>query len=180
MSNVKIKHPKSRFVDLDHSEPIVVRSIEREFVCDEDNPDIVLHIRRRVQSIINGPVLTVQADKDRACIHKILARAAATGFAPQRVAQPLDSENIPNVNSFHEAMNVVAKADAAFQQLPLKIREKFDYNPANLLAFCSDEKNLAEMRSLGLAKAVESLAPVGVVAPTTQAEPTGAAPEGGR
>jgi len=52
---------------------------------------------------------------------------------------------------FQSAMNVVAKAREMFEDLPANIRKRFGQQPTEFLAFIQDEKNLEEMRKLGLA-----------------------------
>jgi len=108
--------------------------------------------QRRAVSTLNGqPSLTKQADRDRANIHKILKRGEKTGIFPVRTAVPLDENRIiPTVESFHEAMNIITGAEAAFHALPVKIRERFKHDPAQLLNFIADDNNRSEAYALGL------------------------------
>lgn len=110
--------------------------------------------RLRVRTIVHGDTLTKQADRDRANINCILKKYERTGLLPLRTAQPLQGD-IPDVDSFHEAMNIVVAGQQAFDQLPSNIRERFDENPAEFLKFATDPKNIEEMRELGLARPEE-------------------------
>lgn len=51
---------------------------------------------------------------------------------------------------FRAHMDYVAGAFSMFEELPAKLRAKFDNDPANFLEFCSHEKNRPEMAELGL------------------------------
>lgn len=52
--------------------------------------------------------------------------------------------------SFQEAQDTIAKANEAFDALPVELRQRFDYNPQALIDFLSDEKNIDESIKLGL------------------------------
>lgn len=106
--------------------------------------------RRRCVTIPQGDKIVKQADKDRACIHQILKRAAHGVPVPTMRAQPMSGE-LPSVETFHEAMGHVAKASQAFDALPVKVREKFSHNPAEFLKFVSNPENIEDMVELGLA-----------------------------
>jgi len=74
--------------------------------------------------------------------------------------------------TFHDAMNVVVKAEKMFSDLPSDIRKKFANDPAAFLEFVQDEKNLPEMRKLGLApEAPSSSSPAPEPAPTPAPAP---------
>ncbi|MCK6418890.1 MAG: hypothetical protein L6Q57_08165 [Alphaproteobacteria bacterium] len=136
--------------DIDVNEPI------ETFVVDSDaavrRRGRVFSSGARLRTAVRGVSLTKQADADRANIHKLLDRFKRSGHLPQRVAQPLEGK-LPSVESFHEAMNVVAYAQQSFEAMPVAIRQKFDNSPSKMLAFISDEKNRDEMARLGLLKA---------------------------
>jgi phage internal scaffolding protein len=106
--------------------------------------------RCRVSTVPVGNSLTKQADKSRANIHNILHRYDKTGLLPQRIVQPITG-NLPDVESYHDAMNRLVTAQTTFNSLPSRLREKFQNDPAKFLQFVSDEKNIDEMVQLGLA-----------------------------
>lgn len=58
--------------------------------------------------------------------------------------------------SYDEALNQVIEAKDMFMTLPAKLREKFDNDPAEFLAFVDNPENLDEMRELGLANPLPS------------------------
>ena len=60
-----------------------------------------------------------------------------------------DFTNVPR--SYHEALNIVTRANQSFMQLDAKLRAKFENDPAQFLDFVSNPDNLPEMIKLGLA-----------------------------
>lgn len=71
---------------------------------------------------------------------------------------------------FQEAMGIVAKAQEMFNDLDSAIRIRFANDPAQFLAFAQDEKNLPEMRKLGIAKPEVPAAPTAVEARVAELE----------
>lgn len=131
-------------------------------------------LRRRVQSHPRGQSMTKQADTEKADMNRILSRASSTGLLPQRVAQPLSGE-IPDIESFHDAMNLIVNANNQFMALPVAIREEFRHSPEAFLDFARNPENAEKMVTMGLAqkKAPDAPQPVFVVnsPATTQTPP---------
>ncbi len=81
---------------------------------------------------------------------------------------------------YFEAQTTIANANSLFEDLPSKIRNKFENNPAKFLDFVQDPKNLEEMVELKLANPPQDFQKTKVpevvppVAPPI--EPTPAAP----
>jgi len=57
---------------------------------------------------------------------------------------------------FTQSMNIVAKAQSMFNDLPSSIRLKFKNDPASFLDFVQDESNADELVEMGLANAIPS------------------------
>lgn len=55
-----------------------------------------------------------------------------------------------SAETFREHMDYIAGAFSMFEELPAKLRARFDNDPAEFLDFCSHEKNRPEMAQLGL------------------------------
>lgn len=116
--------------------------------------------------------LTVQADAVDADINVIVKKFVRTGVLPLRQVPPLEGD-FSNVSDYHEAMNLIRQADESFMSVDADIRARFDNDPGKFVAFCSDEKNLDEMRKMGLAVPKDVPAePDPVVAVATEAKPT--------
>lgn len=96
------------------------------------------------------PSLAIQSDAIDADINEIVRRFGVTGTLPQ-VEMPPTYGDFEGVVDYHTAMNLIADANSRFLELPADVRAKFENDPGKFVAFCSDEKNLAEMRELGLA-----------------------------
>ena len=58
-----------------------------------------------------------------------------------------------SAETFREHMDYIAGAFSMFEELPAKLRARFDNDPAEFLEFCSHEKNRPEMAELGLLSA---------------------------
>lgn len=105
---------------------------------------------KRVPTLVRGASMTQQSFKDECDVNVIMNRYLKTGVLPdnlnQREAQYLDCE----VQDFQYAMQLVAGAQSLFNNLPSSIRNRFDNDPARLLAFVNDENNMAEARKMGL------------------------------
>ena len=92
---------------------------------------------------------TEQAHKDICDINKIIARFDRDGV----ITHVKDFEgNFGNMTGgdFQDAMNMIAKAKNLFNQLPAKIREEFDNNPAKLLSFMEDPSNRDKAIEMGI------------------------------
>ena len=136
--------------------------------------------RKRVCTIPHGKSMTKQADRDRANIHNILKRYEKTGLLPQRTTSPIEGE-LPQVESFHQAMNILVTAQQSFEALPSNVRQKFENDPAKFLEFVNDEKNKDQLIELGLAVAPEGYQqPVETsegATPSQEGEPPASAPQ---
>jgi len=105
------------------------------------------------------PSRTVQSQKEEADINTIVRNFGLTGHLPQGVRVPsyIDYED---VTDFQSALAAITAAEKAFMQFPHFVRARFDNDPARFVDFCSDARNLEEMRALGLAVPAKQEAPV--------------------
>lgn len=62
-------------------------------------------------------------------------------------------EDVADAPLFHEAQNIILKAQAMFDDLPSAVRDRFGNDPAQFLEFVHDAKNEQELVDMGLAKA---------------------------
>lgn len=111
--------------------------------------------RNRSFILFSKPSRVKQSFKDECDINKILARWQKTGVLDHVNRYQGDYADVTPIPDYREALNSVMAAQAAFNSLPSKIRERFGNDPAQFLDFVHDEGNLNEMRSLGLLKPVE-------------------------
>lgn len=108
-----------------------------------------------VNSVATGlaccdPSLAHQSFKEEADINEIVRRFGLTGVIPQGLKVPT-YQDFEDVFDFQTAQNALVAADRAFMALPAEIRKRFGNNAGEFVDFCSDPKNLDEMRKMGLA-----------------------------
>jgi len=95
---------------------------------------------------------TQQHFKKECDINNIIARYKKTGL----LGNPLSAGRRPfygdfsKIGSLQESLDIVIKAKSSFERLPASTKAKFNNDPATLLAFVSDDKNVAEAVKLGL------------------------------
>lgn len=94
---------------------------------------------------------TIQSDAEDADINVLVRRFGVTGQMPQNVRVPTFEDFGDEVFDFQSAMNAVRRAEESFNAMPADVRTRFNNDPQKFVEFCSDEKNLDEMRKLGLA-----------------------------
>lgn len=96
--------------------------------------------------------LTQQNSKDDADINIIMERFGHTGVLPQGARLPSYGD-FDGVTDYHSAMNAIKAAEGAFLALPATIRDRFENDPQQLIAFMDDESNRPEAEKLGLVEA---------------------------
>lgn len=97
------------------------------------------------------PDLAKQSMKDQCDINFIMGRYLRSGNIDWLAKHDGKYADV-QPQTFHEAMNVVAKAKEMFQELPAAVRKRFGHSPQAFLEFMHDSSNIDEMRKLGLAK----------------------------
>lgn len=105
--------------------------------------------RTRVYTVNDEPTLTQQQFKDSCDINLILDRYMKTGELPinHKVGRYLDLSELPD---YQGALDTVMRAEAAFMDLPAKLRERFQNDPSQLLNFLNNPQNNDEAIQLGL------------------------------
>lgn len=98
------------------------------------------------------PSLAQQQFAEEVDINTLIRRFHLSGEMPDDV-RPVTYGDFTEVFDFHTAANAIALAHENFEAMPAELRQKFQNDPARFVAFCSDDKNLPEMRSMGLATA---------------------------
>lgn len=106
----------------------------------------------RVTKSFKLPSMTKQSHKDECDINLILRRFEKTGVLEHVRENPGRYLDLPTEPDYQTALNTVMQAEAAFMELPSKVRERFRNDPALFVEFATDSRNLDEMVALGLAK----------------------------
>lgn len=96
--------------------------------------------------------MTKQSFRDECDINKIMSKFQKTG-AITHLQNNKSQYGFATSLDFTESMNIVAKAQTMFNELPSSIRSKFKNDPAAFLGFVQDESNADELVEMGLANA---------------------------
>lgn len=102
------------------------------------------------------PSMTQQQFRDEADINYIISMYDSTGVMPTyhgdgQPAQPMFGDFAELPDNAQDVYNQMLAAKADFDNLPLDVRKRFDYDPAAFLAFVDDPNNLDELVAMGLA-----------------------------
>lgn len=93
---------------------------------------------------------THQSFKDECDINVIMGRYLKTGVLPENLNQ-LEARYLDVTElEYQSAMELVAGAKSLFEQMPSSIRNRFDNDPAKLLAFTQDDNNRLAAAEMGL------------------------------
>lgn len=120
----------------------------------------------RVTSDPEGVSLTEQAHKDACDTSRIVRRYLKNGVVDHlNTARPLADGEVPLEMDFKTAMDVVARGNSVFAELPASLRAQFDHDAAAFVAFATNPENTDKLVEMGLADAP-------IQAPTAQSIPT--------
>lgn len=105
--------------------------------------------------VLNPEVISMtnQSDADACDINKIFARFEKTGLLmdpSSGVMRTPQYGDFTELGDFHDMKIRVAQAEQAFDQLPAKIKNRFDNDVQKLYGFLADQKNWKEAVALNL------------------------------
>lgn len=106
--------------------------------------------RIRVQIDCSTDDRTHQSFKDECDINSVMERHRLTGIARGSAGRPQYGD-FSNLGDYQQALDLVAKADQLFGELPAKVRGRFNNNPDLFVQFCDDPENAEEAVKLGIA-----------------------------
>lgn len=109
-------------------------------------------------------------------VNAIVARYEKTGIMDYVRQNPGVFSDVSQIPDYPEMIMKIRFAEESFEQLPAHLRKRFEFDPAKLVAFISDDSNRDEAVKLGLVpkEVVKLPAPVVVVppvVPVAKAEP---------
>lgn len=93
--------------------------------------------------------LTQQQHKDEVDVNKIMEKYVNRGVEPPFVSGGRYGD-FTDVVTYQEAMNKLLDIQERFEALPAPVRDRFQNDPEQLVAFVDDEKNREEAVKLGL------------------------------
>lgn len=97
------------------------------------------------------PTMTQQSDANETDINVIMAKYQQTGQLPRVLTEPLFGD-FTDAPDYRTAVETINAANAAFMEIPAKIRAQFGNDPAEFMKFAGDPKNKEELQKLGLLK----------------------------
>lgn len=105
----------------------------------------------RVQTKNVMPSRTQKQYKDEVNVNNIIKKYRQTGSITHvRNAQNGVYADLTNLPDLMEAQAVIIAAEAAFAEVPAKIRQRFQHDPRQMIDFLSDPNNQEEAIKLGL------------------------------
>lgn len=97
-----------------------------------------------------GEGRTKQAFLDQVDVNKIMARYNKTGmFTHVNGRQPFYGD-VSSVVGYREALDRVMEAESLFKGMSAEVRNRFGNDPARMIDFLEDPKNLDEALKLGM------------------------------
>lgn len=104
----------------------------------------------------SAPSMTQQQFKDEADINYIISMYDSSGVMPTfhgdgQPAQPVFGDFASLPDNAQEMYNRMIEAKNNFDNLPLEVRKRFNYDPASFLDFVDNPENLDELVAMGLA-----------------------------
>lgn len=103
-------------------------------------------------SFVGTPSRTKQSFLKECDINNIMAKYQKTG-AITHLQNHQGQYGFASSESFTDSMQIVAKAQSLFNDLPSTIRSKFNQDPGAFLEFVQNSENEAELIEMGLANA---------------------------
>lgn len=114
--------------------------------------------RIRYQTPVGDTSMTKQSHKAECDIHNILKQYEKTGVITHvQTASPTYTD-LPTDVDYQSAMNTLLAAQAAFSELPARVRSHFDNDPQAFLAAFVDPAQEQTLRDFGLLQPAEATA----------------------
>ena len=111
-------------------------------------------VSRRGALVCKDEHLTVQSARKATDINVIVARYRKTGELP-RISLNAMYGDFTEVGEYRDMLDKLNAAKVLFEQLPSKVRSKFENDAGQFVDFAVNPDNLEEMRKLGLAPVKE-------------------------
>ncbi len=131
--------------------------------------------RSRFQTFNDEPSKTIQSDKNKADIQKILQRHQTIGLVDHLNQAEAQFMDVGAYDDFADVMRIAKSAELEFMQLPSKMREIFDHDVTKWLDSAHDEEKRDALIEAGYLEAPE----VPEVPETAPVEPVVPAAAGG-
>lgn len=124
----------------------------------QEKIDIVIKPRRRPK-VEFGESLTKQAFKDQVNVNRIIAKYQKGQMVTHLNSKEPFYGDVSEIASYQKSLDIVMQAQELFMGMSSQVREKFQNDPAKMIAFLKDKKNHEEAVKLGLIKKKEVVTP---------------------
>lgn len=104
----------------------------------------------KVTTINDLPSRTQKQFKDKVNINSIMAKYRKTGLIEHVRKTPGKYMDLTKLPDYQTALQTVIHAQNTFETIPANIRKRFNNDPAELISFLGDSKNMEEAIKLGL------------------------------
>lgn len=107
--------------------------------------------RKRVATVFQGETMTQQQFQEQVNVNNIMKKYKQTGTITHiRNAQQGVYADMASLPSYQEAMQTIVNANAAFEEVPAHIRQRFSHDPHQFMQFLANPQNDEEAIKLGL------------------------------
>lgn len=109
-----------------------------------------------VRTVNKSPSMALQQFKDESDINNLVARYHQTGTfynaldCAGRVSRMPEFGDFSDLGDFREQQDKILQVYECFQNLPAKVRERFNNNPAFFVEYVGNEKNFKECCDMGI------------------------------
>ena len=106
--------------------------------------------------------ITEQHHKPMCDVNNIIRQYDKTGLIEHVAASKASYGDFTQVNEYQESLNMVIRAQNAFDELPSAVRKRFGNDPGEFFEFATNPDNQEEMVKLGLAERIQEPKPAKV------------------
>lgn len=121
---------------------------------------------KRVSVTETEPSMTEQSHAKACDVNNIMKKYIKTGVLDHAKAYSGYYADVPQID-FHEAQNVIAKAEQVFMEIPAQVRRRFDNDPGKFLDFIHDPASRKEAIELGFIASTDTANSVDKEVPAT-------------
>ena len=104
----------------------------------------------RLQTPPFPPTMAKQSMKDECDINILMLKYQKTGMLDHIVKYKGQYADVFNQGDYQDAIHTIFEANAMFDSLPARVRDRFHNSPSEFLAFVENPNNKDEMKALGL------------------------------
>lgn len=102
--------------------------------------------KARVQTVNEGPELTIQSDRERSEIQHVLRKYREVGIVDHLRSVDLEFRDVTEFTDFADLMRQTSEARQAFMRLPPEVRDVFGHSAERWLAVAQDEEALEALK----------------------------------